>query len=230
MPTISRLFQVARHPQYPLRRSLIVAAPPAARRGASSAFEDPTATARVAPVLWDGRIASHVVTAQVMDSADRFGRAKPFAFSALSCTRTAYEDACGSTHLLLRQGTVSIQLAIQNPVDLTQQTYVSLLVESAARLKNVERAMEQLEALRDDFDAPHTLPHSQFDAHLRDYVVALDAHVAGKSYREIAQILYGSELVKDVWTSETHYLKDKVRRCVQRGLALRDGGYLTLLA
>jgi Uncharacterized conserved protein (DUF2285)/Family of unknown function (DUF6499) len=64
----------------------------------------------------------------------------------------------------------------------------------------------------------------------RDYLVALDGHLAQRSYRDIAEVLYGSDRVKEVWTNETRHLKDKVRRAVQAGIELMNGGYVKLLS
>jgi hypothetical protein len=70
---------------------------------------------------------------------------------------------------------------------------------------------------------------SQANMHLRDYLIALDGLLNGASYRQIAQVIYGPERVKDVWTGESRYLKDRVRRAVDRGHELMNGGFLKLL-
>lgn len=64
---------------------------------------------------------------------------------------------------------------------------------------------------------------------LLSYLIALDGHLEGKSYRQIAQVIYGEDRVSEVWTSETRFMKDKVRRAVERGIAYMEGEYLTLL-
>ncbi len=69
----------------------------------------------------------------------------------------------------------------------------------------------------------------QSETKYRDYLVALDGYLAQRSYRDIAEVLYGSDRVKEVWTNETRHLKDKVRRAVQAGIELMNGGYLKLL-
>jgi Uncharacterized conserved protein (DUF2285)/Family of unknown function (DUF6499) len=61
------------------------------------------------------------------------------------------------------------------------------------------------------------------------YLIALDGHLEGKTYRQIAQVIYGEDRVSEVWTSETRFMKDKVRRAVERGIAYMEGEYLTLL-
>lgn len=64
---------------------------------------------------------------------------------------------------------------------------------------------------------------------LLSYLIALDGYLEGKSYRQIAQVIYGEDRVSEVWTSETRFMKDKVRRAVERGIAYMEGKYLTLL-
>ena len=71
--------------------------------------------------------------------------------------------------------------------------------------------------------------HSQFEIHLRNYLVALDGHFAGRSYRDIAEVIYGRDRVKHVWTNETRHLKEGMRRAVRRGIEFMEGEYRTLL-
>lgn len=53
---------------------------------------------------------------------------------------------------------------------------------------------------------------------LLSYLIALDGHLEGKTYRQIAQVIYGEDRVSEVWTNETSFMKDKVRRAVKRAL------------
>ena len=63
---------------------------------------------------------------------------------------------------------------------------------------------------------------------LRTCLRALDAHLAGESYRTIAIELFGSERVEDeIW--RTGSLRDAAIRFVRDGLLLMQGGYLNLL-
>ena len=67
------------------------------------------------------------------------------------------------------------------------------------------------------------------DSKYLDYLIALDGHLAGRSYRDIAEVLYGKERVGSHWTDDTRWMKSKVRRAVERGIALMNGGYRELL-
>jgi hypothetical protein len=58
---------------------------------------------------------------------------------------------------------------------------------------------------------------------------ALDAHLAGETYRAIAQGLFGHERVPTGRWWKTHDLRDRTIRLVRAGVALMRGGYLGLL-
>ena len=107
--------------------------------------------------------------------------------------------------------------------------YVSFLVETVDRVRCVAQANERFVRLMHGENLEDFAFQSQFDDHLKSYLIALDGHLAGRSYREIAQVIYGVERVKDVWTSQSQFLKDRVRRAVVRGIELMNGGYRTLL-
>jgi hypothetical protein len=100
--------------------------------------------------------------------------------------------------------------------------------------EGIENAISGLQILRDlqrfmSFSQKFLAPVWQSNCKYRDYLVALDGHLAHRTYRDIAEVLYGSERVKEVWTNETRHLKDKVRRAVQAGIELMNGGYINLL-
>jgi len=58
---------------------------------------------------------------------------------------------------------------------------------------------------------------------------ALDAHLAGARYREIAEVLFGAARVPTGSSWKTHDLRGRTIRLVRTGLRLMRGGYLDLL-
>jgi hypothetical protein len=63
---------------------------------------------------------------------------------------------------------------------------------------------------------------------LRRMLQAVDGHLTGASYRDIANAMYGAERVAaDPW--KTSALRDSTIALVRDGRALIDGGYRTLL-
>jgi hypothetical protein len=58
---------------------------------------------------------------------------------------------------------------------------------------------------------------------------ALDAHLAGATYREIAEVLFGEARVPTGSSWKTHDLRGRTIRLVRAGLRLMCGGYLDLV-
>lgn len=57
---------------------------------------------------------------------------------------------------------------------------------------------------------------------------ALDARMDGRTYREVAEVLFGAKQIPErAW--KTHDLRNRTIRLVQTGLALMRGGYRALL-
>jgi hypothetical protein len=157
------------------------------------------------------------------------GRAKRLRFADLPCRLAQHQDLSGNTHILLGRGARQTQLFITGDTDTKHDVYVSFLVERVDRVRCVAQASEQFDRLMHGETFEDFVLQSQLNDHLKAYLIALDGHLAGRSYREIAQVIYGVERVKDVWTSESQFLKDRVRRAVMRGIELMNGGYRDLL-
>jgi hypothetical protein len=98
-------------------------------------------------------------------------------------------------------------------------------------LENSKRAMDAVCTLRNlTTNAARELNvKSRFSSKYLNYLVALDGHLAGRSYRDIAEILYGADRIGPYWTDDSRGYKSKVRRAVERGVALMNGGYRELL-
>jgi hypothetical protein len=98
-------------------------------------------------------------------------------------------------------------------------------------LEDPTKAIEAIQTLRQLRANANAEPNIQsyFPSKYLHYLVALDGHLAGRSYRDIAEVLYGSEHVGPCWTDDSRGYKSKVRRAVERGVALMNGGYRDLL-
>jgi hypothetical protein len=60
---------------------------------------------------------------------------------------------------------------------------------------------------------------------LRNALVALDARCIGASHRDVAELIFGADSVRNAWSGRGSWLKERVRRALATGEALRDGGY-----
>ncbi|WP_407175377.1 DUF2285 domain-containing protein [Bradyrhizobium sp. STM 3562] len=64
---------------------------------------------------------------------------------------------------------------------------------------------------------------------LRHALIALQASLNGKTYRQIAINIFGEKKVAEEWQGPSQYLKDRTRRLVTKGTELMKGGYRELL-
>lgn len=80
------------------------------------------------------------------------------------------------------------------------------------------------------FRPEHAPDHSHQRRLLREALIALDAQCMRASYREAATLIFGAERTAAAWSSGSTWLKERMRRALAKGRALRDGGYQKLLA
>jgi hypothetical protein len=94
------------------------------------------------------------------------------------------------------------------------------------------RSAETELALLDTVQAPriamcHSRPNRTALLHMHT-LQALDGRLCGASHRQIAEIVWGCEIVAKDWHADGD-LRARVRRLVRRGQALANGGYRDLL-
>ena len=64
---------------------------------------------------------------------------------------------------------------------------------------------------------------------LRNALIALDGHIAGASRRNIAELIFGMDVVKSSWNDGNDLYKKRTKRLVEKGLYLMNEGYKKLL-
>ena len=134
----------------------------------------------------------------------------------------------GIEHVIIQRGVISARLAVKGRSLLKGDCQLIYQIECLARVNLVHETLTNLRRLKAVSQSPEP-PLGQTELRLRECLVALDGHLAGRSYRDIAEVLYSPNRVKEVWTNETRHLKDKVRRAVAAGIDYMNGGYLKLL-
>lgn len=132
------------------------------------------------------------------------------------------------SHLLLICGNLALQLLIEGADLLTGPVCLNFIIPGIAKINN---AIEKLATLRQLLTKPFDLPHTSSKwgpntLKLRNALIALDAHAAGASYRDVATVIFGEDRVVRDWPDP---LKDRIRRSLRRGQALVNGGYRTLI-
>jgi hypothetical protein len=134
----------------------------------------------------------------------------------------------GSEYIVIQRHKVSIRLAGQGCSLASGPCKLTFEIEDLADLNPQFTALKMLARFISNQDET-CLANGQNYEKLLTYLVALDGHLEGQSYRQIAQVLYGAERVAELWDSESRFMKDKIRRAVERGIALMEGEYVTLL-
>jgi hypothetical protein len=135
-------------------------------------------------------------------------------------------DTAGRQHVLLRAGATSLQLTISGQDGIIAPATLGLRLGAPNDIGTLSEALAGLEALLFGklAGAP---PQWTAETERRRDLIALDCYHAGLTLRETAVVIYGRQRVDRDWPGKG--LRDRMRRCRQRGRALCDAGYRDLL-
>jgi hypothetical protein len=103
-------------------------------------------------------------------------------------------------------------------------TFETRSLDDASRTYDTLRTLRRLRSRNGPVAATQGVQRLKY----LQYLIALDGRVANRSYREIAELLYGAHVARH-WANDTRGYKSKVRRAVEKGVALMNGGYRSLL-
>lgn len=188
-------------------------------------FPDPMRAANDTDVFWlPEHLTKHIgVTLKL---------AAPDANECLSLTdfnvNRAVLCACDTEQVIVRHGPESVRLSARGLSILLGQRCATFEIEG---YKDSLRATETLQSLSRlaRVNTPKITWRDGSPTKLRDYLIALDGHLEGRTYRDIAEVIYGPDRIGASWTEQTLSLKDRVRRAVERGVFLMRTGYVELL-
>ena len=199
---------------------------PRPKAGASIAFVAPGLSAPDAPVCW--LPSTGAATLDAIASRPPHGSRADLALSKLACVRHVIIDSGGSERLLLATSEKSITLRLRGRPIIRSPVTVTLQIRGLSQAARQGALLAALPGLLRQ--APRVIERTRRQIFLRDALVALDARAAGGSYRDIATVIAGAERARTAWASPSRALKDRMRRVLQSGAALRDGGYRHLIA
>ena len=188
-------------------------------------FPDPAKSSTDTPVFWHPEaLKNHIngIVNHANDNPDETLSLQDFACQRMVLASNRTE------HVTIRSAQKSARFSLAGQSILIGKSKCVFQIEGLSRVERVAATLRNLRKLREQ-SAPSTHHHSQFETHLRNYLVALDGDLAGRSYRDIAEVIYGVGRVKSVWTHETRHLKEGMRRAVNRGIQFMEGAYRTLL-
>lgn len=197
----------------------------AAEEWGLSLFAAPEKSALDQDVFWLPSLKKYVVRCQSSPSNENTAEALSLESFGGRCAVLAGPR---HEHITIRAPRMSADLINQSGTLLFGNSNVTFLhdgIGTASRHHETLRILERLTEKTANEDRVSEPTHRKY----RDYLVALDGRLAGRSYRDIAEILYGPDRIGTYWTDDSRGYKSKVIRAAKCGLALMNGGYRDLL-
>jgi hypothetical protein len=188
-------------------------------------FPDPQKSACDTHVFWLPKpLRKHLCATLIANESDC---EKSFSLSDFQVERAVF---CGvnTEQIIIRHGPESVRLSAKGLSILLGQRRATFEVEGYQDPSNAIACLQSLARLA-RFDKPRAINVEGSATKWRDYLIALDGHLEGRTYRDIAEVIYGAERIGTSWTDENRSLKDRVRRAVERGIELMQTGYVELL-
>jgi Uncharacterized conserved protein (DUF2285)/Family of unknown function (DUF6499) len=203
-----------------LRRQVL-----AAEKWGMQLFANPNTSALEAPVFWMPAVTQHVVTCTAKATNDN--QTNALCLAAFAGRRSVLVTS-SAEYIAVHQHQMSASMMVKDSTFLIGECALTFEISG---LNEAKRACETLKMLNDFCSDNSEFVHVQSDYHSKYlvYLVALDGRLAGRSYRDIAEVLYGLERIGPYWTDDSRGFKSKVRRAVESGLTLMNGGYRDLL-
>lgn len=188
-------------------------------------FADPDKTALAQDLFWLPEVTTLTATCSLIPAGDRATDTL-----CLDCFkgRTAVLLNETAEVVTVRAARKSATLNIVNGSILAGNNAVTFSHHGFKTLSRHNECLRILQQLMTETSNTNTTQNGGGNKHLA-YLIALDGHLEGRSYRDIAEVLYGQDRVGTHWTDDTRWMKSKVRRAVERGIALMNGGYRDLL-
>lgn len=133
-------------------------------------------------------------------------------------------------HILICQRGRSIHFCFSGNLQTLRRSLLATVLAAPGCLKNHLLLIRRLnDVYMHGKFRPALFPPDNRSRRLRQVLTALDGRLACRTDREIAIELFGEQRVMADWNDPGGWLRDRVRRAVNRGLFLMSGGYRTLL-
>jgi hypothetical protein len=137
-------------------------------------------------------------------------------------------DTLGRQHVIVRSGAVALQLTITEHNAVIAPVALRFRLHRRHEIGVAAEQLVKLHRLLSAYSVTRAPPRWTAETkRLRDALIALDGHRAGATLRETAIVIYGRERIEREWPGKG--LRQRLRRSLQRGQALCNGGYRDLL-
>lgn len=190
---------------------------------------DPDLNGYEANVFWRSALYPREVSIQVVPRSET-DVDHIFEKTIRHCKMVHLTDLAGREYLLLKGNGRIVQVGCSGLSLLSfEPVKVKFTIETLGEFDNTLSTIERATKLYDnDFEDSEPV-WSRSALSWRNAIIALDANASGLSYFETASIIYGDARASEAWSGSSRAMKDEMKRALQRGRDLRDGGYRQLL-
>jgi hypothetical protein len=187
--------------------------------------EDPATPAWCARIFFDAATDPSVLACDV-EGDDPTG----FDFVRVGCFSAVLRGVDPLEHVLLSDGLHRLRLDVRGGTVTRGPVCLRFIFDG---LRSIDAPLLTLQRLV-AFDRRGVMPLGLFAAERRAprWIAALradDARRAGASQRDVAEILFGAERLREDWSGSSDYLRSQVRRLLRFGARMRGGGWRELL-
>lgn len=190
-------------------------------------FADPRESAQTAETFWYPDVYGRTL-AVLLSTWD--GVKRP-SLKDCSCHKSLLITAAGRWVARLSADRLSLQLSALESLRLSDKLAILPVITDMLDTKRQLRLLQEFSDLFHDALNTHRTRFGSLKLqNCLEALVALDGHLAGASYREIAKVIVGEDRVEAEWHGGQGALKTRIVRAVKRGRALMAGGYKDLLS
>ena len=197
----------------------------ASHRWGLSCFVDPASRAPEAPIDWIEDLGAAKIDAVSRDP--RQGERPDVNLAELQCVRHIVVSADGGETALINTSDRALTLRLRGTTALRGPVCLTFQIAGMTALPGAGRALQSLPDLI--AGRPRTPNRSRRRLLLREALIALDGRAAGATYQDVAVVIAGAETARAAWKNADPLLKDRMRRALKTGMALRNGRYRLLI-
>jgi Uncharacterized conserved protein (DUF2285)/Family of unknown function (DUF6499) len=188
-------------------------------------FSDPERPALEASVFWLPELLHHVAFCDCQPEIDQ--SAEVLGLSSFRARRTVLIGIHGE-HIALHGTGSTSNLLVNSGTLLFGESAITFRHKGLATASPHYETVKILKRLTVEPSKTEVKTHVLNSKYL-NYLIALEGHLEGRSYRDIALVLFGQDAVGTHWTNDTRGYKSAARRAVAAGIELMNQGYRNLL-
>jgi hypothetical protein len=157
----------------------------------------------------------------------RPGTPAGFVLADQPCIRHVVIGPGDAEHLLIRTSERSLTIRVTGHRASRAPVCLKFVVAAKARVKETAAILASYPDLLTM--RPRWVKKTSEQILTRDAFIAFDGRPVGASHREVAEVIYGHNRVRDEWSGRGGSMKERMRRALAKGQALCNGGHWNLV-